>query len=256
MNKSILTFFLGMGLILASCNTPKTPAPDPDMLTAAASTVQVVLTPLASATVTIATRTVTAIPATPSLTPTITPTITPTYSVPLLTIKENTNCRTGPGQEYEIVFTFLPGATAEIVGQYPQDNYWVVKLPNSNETCWAWGQYATANGSFWAVPTLQPPPTKTPAPPEAPTGLSYDYVCTFNGIDTDINVNLKWTDRSDGEEGFRVLRDGEVVAQLIPNATTYSEVHATDVGKQVSYTVEVFRGSQTARSGTISFSCQ
>jgi hypothetical protein len=174
----------------------------------------------------------------------------------MLTINENTNCRTGPGQEYEIIFTFLPGAAVEIVGQYPQDNYWIVRLPDSSKTCWAWGQYATASGSFWVAPTMQPPPTKTPAPPEAPTGLSYEYVCSFNGVNTDINVNLKWTDRSESEEGFRVLRDGEVVAQLMPNTTTYFEVHSTEATKKVSYTIEVFRGEMTARSGTISFSCQ
>jgi hypothetical protein len=144
----------------------------------------------------------------------------------------------------------------EIVGQYPQDNYWIVKMPDSGGTCWAWGQFATVSGSSWVVPTLQVPPTRTPAPPEAPSGLRYEYFCTFNGVNTDIQVDLRWTDRSDGEEGFRVLRDGEVVAQLTPNTTTYSEVHDTEATTSVSYTIEVFRGEMTARSGTITFSCQ
>src|SRR5262245_45355523 len=36
-------------------------------------------------------------------------TITPTYSVPMLTVQESTNYRSGPGQDYEVVFTYLQG---------------------------------------------------------------------------------------------------------------------------------------------------
>lgn len=48
-------------------------------------------------------------------------TITPTYSVPMLTVQESTNCRTGPGQDYEVVFTYLKGKKLEIIGNYPQE---------------------------------------------------------------------------------------------------------------------------------------
>lgn len=260
MKKSPFLILAVVGILALSCNLPgrNTPA-QAEVKTAAALTVQAALggtSPVNSATVVAGIPTKTSTLTTPSPTPTLTPTITPTYSVPMLTIKENTNCRTGPGQEYEIVFTFFPGASVEILGQYPQDNYWVVKLPDSNDTCWAWGQYATVSGSYWVVPTLQPPPTKTPAPPEAPTGLSYNYECTFNGVNTDITVNLKWSDRSDGEEGYRVLRDKVAIAELPPNSTTYSEIYTTDATKKVSYAIEVFLGKMTAQSKTISFSCQ
>src|SRR5262245_37324656 len=39
-----------------------------------------------------------------------TATITPTFSTPMLRVIEQTNCRTGPGQDYEVVFTYLPNA--------------------------------------------------------------------------------------------------------------------------------------------------
>src|SRR5262245_35477907 len=51
----------------------------------------------------------------PTSTPTTKVTITPTYSVPMLTVQESTNCRTGPGQDYEVVFTYLKGKKLEIV---------------------------------------------------------------------------------------------------------------------------------------------
>ena len=44
--------------------------------------------------------------------------ITPTYSTPMLTILQQTNCREGPGQEYQILFTYLAGVKLEITGRF------------------------------------------------------------------------------------------------------------------------------------------
>lgn len=268
------SFVLFVSLILlaslVACNMPVSQTQTaPEMGTAAALTVQAVLTPLNSPTAAPPTfvidigssvpytytpqGTPSAAQGTPTMTATksTTPTITPTYSVPMIEIKESTNCRTGPGQNYEIIFTFLPGAKTEIVAQYPQDNYWIVKLPDNGGTCWVWGQYATVTGSFWVVPTTTPPPTTTPNAPDAPTGLSWTHECGAS-----ITVTLKWTDRSDGEEGFRVLKDGVVVTQLPPNSITYTDTFFGIATQKYSYAIEVFSGNLTARSGTISFSCQ
>src|SRR6266508_243729 len=70
------------------------------------------------------------ITATASVTPAITstspsastPTITPTYSTPMLTVLEQTNCREGPGQDYEVLFTYLAKKKLEIVGRYDPNN--------------------------------------------------------------------------------------------------------------------------------------
>jgi hypothetical protein len=264
-------FLLFVSLILlaslAACNMPTSQTQSvPDMETAAALTVQAVLTPLNSPaavvnpvstetpnsamSATLAVTNTSTATTTPKLP---TPTITPTYSVPMAEITGNTNCRTGPSQTYEIIYTFLPGAKTEIVGQYPQDNYWIVKLPNSSSTCWMWGGYATISGSFWVVPTATIPPTVTPSAPNTPSGLSFQYSCGAGG---DITVTLTWHDNSDGEEGFRVLKDGAVVAQLPSNSVTYTDVFYGVSTQKYSYAIEVFSGSMTARSGTISFSCQ
>ena len=275
MKKSLVSFVSLLLLVsLAACNMPASPTQAaPELGTAAALTVQAVLTPLNSPTAVPPTSTVgsgaSSTPNTPLGTPPVaqgtptttatisqTPTITPTYSVPILKINESTNCRTGPGQNYEIIFAFLPGATAEIVGQYPQDNYWVVKLPDSGGTCWAWGGYATTSGSFWVVPTMTPPPTTTPNAPDAPTGLSVYYSCGAGG---DITVTLNWHDNSDGEDGFRVLRDDAMVAQLPPNTTTFVDNFYGVATQKYSYVIEVFSGNLTARSTPnkySTFSCQ
>src|SRR4026207_673000 len=81
---------------------------------------------------------------TPSATPTSLPTntATPTYSMPMLTIREATNCRTGPGQPYEIIVTYQINQTLEIAGRYDPGNFWLVKSAESpTGTCWLWGEY-------------------------------------------------------------------------------------------------------------------
>jgi len=261
--KRLLILSLTLLLGLSACNVPTEPSTSiaPELQTAAAQTVQAVLTPLNSPTaVPSATQggqqpaaSPTGATLTAAATITSTPTITPTYSVPMITFNESTNCRTGPGQNYEVIFTFLPGGKAEIVGSYPQDGYWIVQLPDGGGTCWAWGGYAATSGSYWVVPSTTPPATRTATAPNAPTGLSWNYSCGAGG---DITVTLKWADRSDGEEGFRVVRDDKVVAQLPPNTTSYTD-NISGIGTAtVTYYVEVFLGNMSARSKSFSFSCQ
>src|SRR4026209_2696558 len=92
----------GMILIAAmlGCSLPGS-APQvtaPEIQTAAALTLQAILTASITATADeqsdVATNTTT-----PAPTGAPTGTITPTYSVPMLTVREPTNCRTGPGQD-------------------------------------------------------------------------------------------------------------------------------------------------------------
>lgn len=262
--KRLLMLSLALLLGLSACNVPTEPSTSiaPELQTAAAQTVQAVLTPLNSPTAApSATQgqpadSPTGATLTSAATITSTPTITPTYSVPMITFNESTNCRTGPGQNYEVIFTFLPGGKAEIVGAYPQDGYWIVQLPDGGGTCWAWGGYATTTGSTWVLTPSTPPATRTPTPPEAPTNVSVYYSCAANN---EITVTLGWRDNSDGEEGYRVLRNGEVVAQLPPNITSYVDTFLGDVTKKYTYIIEVFGGGLVSRSNPnqySTFSCQ
>ena len=117
--------------VTLACNMPfEQVAPPNEIQTAAALTLQVIFTPSAAS-----------ITSTPRATTTVSPlitqtlstvgspatTITPTYSVPMLTVQESTNCRTGPGEEYEVVSTYLTGKKLEIVGRYDPGNFWLVK---------------------------------------------------------------------------------------------------------------------------------
>jgi uncharacterized protein YgiM (DUF1202 family) len=113
---------------------------------------------------------------TPSYTPTETLTPTPTFtltpSTPLVTVSMNTNCRTGPGDPYDLVGVLAVGKTAEVIGQSGDGGFWIIRLPdNPAKTCWLWNQYATVSGNWQALPVLVPPPSPTPAP-----GFNASYV--------------------------------------------------------------------------------
>jgi len=244
-------------LLLTACNIPLREDSSEDLNEQAATLVAMTLNAVSTPT-----RENTPLP-TPSRaatqvtgTPSPTPTITPTYSVPMLKINEPTNCRTGPGQSYDILFTFNAGASVEIVGHYPTNNYWTVNVQGRNEPCWVWGEYATVSGSHWTVPTVNPPATVTPSPPSAPSIANWEYLCGFSSSGPNVSFTLEWTDRAADETGYRIYRNGEVAAELPPNSSTFSEVVDVDSGENMTYLIEVFNSAGTASSSPINFSCQ
>jgi uncharacterized protein YraI len=246
-------------LLLAACSlplttTPLTTNPTEDINNQAATLVAMTLNALATPTQELQENTPLPTP-TLGTTRTPTPTITPTYSVPMLTVNEPTNCRTGPGQSYDLLFTLLPGASVEIVGSYPTNNYWTVKVQGLNEPCWMWGEYATTSGSVWTVPTVVPPPTTTASPPTAPGIASWDYLCGYSS-GPNATVNLKWTDRSDDESGYRIYRNDQLVTELPANTTAFTEVIDVEAGQTITYRIEAFNSAGSSSSSSISFSCQ
>ncbi len=229
-------------LLLASCSTPTssaTPTENGALGTMVALTMQA-LTP------TVAPPTATPVP--PTAVP-ATATITPTPEPASLEITADTNCRSGPGQSYEILTVFHPKTKLEIVGRYQNNNYWVVKMPDGGE-CWLWGEFAKASGGFAALPERTPPPTPTPAPPAPPRGLNYSFSCTF----TDVTVELTWTDVAVNEDGYRIYRNNEKVIDLPPDSSAYTDVTAASPGASFSYVVEAFNVTGTGKA-SISFTC-
>src|SRR5512145_1227036 len=104
-----------------------------------------------------------------TLSPTVTltplPLFTSTPLVPLISVSKDTNCRVGPGKDYDRVGGLMIGETAEIVGRDPTGRYWYIRNPDqSNGYCWLWTEYATVSGNASVLPVYTPPPTPTPAP--------------------------------------------------------------------------------------------
>src|SRR5688572_17998598 len=202
MTRNYRSVLAAAGLILAilACNMPfEQLSPPNDVQTAAALTLQAILTPSITSTASTPVITATASPrATRTITSAGSPTtsVTPTYSVPMLTVLEPTNCRTGPGEEYEIVFTYVTGKELEIVGRYDPGDFWLVKSNESpNGTCWLWGEFVEVTGSYLAVPSVTPPLTPTSAPPRGPGIDKWEFSCSGGAL----TFTVIWVDNANNE---------------------------------------------------------
>ncbi len=238
-------------LSMFACNLPVEQMPPPgDVQTAAALTVQaLVSTPSLAGKESPSPALETP---SPTSSPTQTMTVTPTYSVPVLTVKESTNCRKGPGEEYEVVFTYVSGKKLEVVGRYDPKNFWLVKSDKSpTGTCWLWGEYADVAGSYWAVSSVTPPPTASPAPPHGLSIEKWDYSCSTGTL----TFNLTWTDRENNETGYRIFRDGEVTAELPANSTSYVDTVALVFEEDHEYYLQVYGPGGSANSYTMTTHC-
>ena len=187
MLKSNPILFLAAVLAIVSlaCVLPSTVTPDPNFInTAIAQTIAAGVTQAASSNVPIIlespTITQTFTPELPTLTSTETLTPTPVFTstplVPFISVSVATNCRVGPGRQYDRVGALLVGEIAEVYGRDPTGAYWYIRNPDPGpEFCWLWGEYATLVGNVDILPVYTPPPTPTPAP---------DFEAIYVGKDT------------------------------------------------------------------------
>ena len=126
-----------------------------------------------------------------------------------------------------------------------------------------------ANTPTMARPTKTSAPAKSPTPTESPTsteaprplnppGLKkYDFFCTWNGTNTELEITIRWTDRSDNEMGFIVLRDGVEIANLLPNTVQFTDIFAVNTGQQVNYAVAAYNNeSGKTAAFTVSATCE
>jgi hypothetical protein len=241
--KRILIATLIAGIFIISCSLPAaTPQQNTDIATAAALTVQAALeaavTPLATS------PTLAPQPAVP------TPQSTPT-SQPMISVGDVTNCRSGPGKNYDRITQVLPNEPVQIVGFLPS-NYWVVSTVNGE--CWLSVEFATPSGNFGAVPRVTAPPTPLGGAPEPPTfsknGWSFD--CSIPG---QASITLAWNDKADNESGYRVLRNGELVAELPADSTYYAETTALLSGQSVEYQIRAYNQIGEADSTVAKITC-
>jgi hypothetical protein len=256
--KPKLAYLSILVIFILACSLPGFGAPTDSpgaIQTSAALTIQAVLitTPVTATIPPTASKEV-AVTNTITATTGPTATITPTYSVPMLTLREQTNCRTGPGLSYDILFAYVKGVRREIIGYYPQENYWLVKAPESaTGECWIWGEYADVTGSYWVVPSLTPPPTATLTPPIAPSITRWDFFCsTATG---EMNITILWKDNTNNEIAFVVYRDEQAIVQLPPDSSSYSETINLQAGETIKYQIEVISPGGRALSSVVSVTC-
>jgi len=189
-----------------------------------------------------------------ALTGTLIPAVTGTPSGIEVSVTSATNCRTGPSQAFDLVFTANPGQTFKVVGKNSPNNYWIIDDP-AGTTCWLWGQYAALTGDTSTLPEFPPPATpiakstntpkatktpkpspttaltSTPASPNYPTNFVGTKTCTSTTVSNQPfwieDITLTWQDNASNEEGYRIYRFTKehpqpvLVQTLAPNVTQF-----------------------------------
>ncbi len=138
-------------------------------------------------------------PAPPSATPqppmpadTPTPSATAIPAIPQAAVSQNTNCRSGPGTVYELLYSALAGSQFTITAGSTVPEYVVIEIPGKpGQTCWLWTRYASLSGDVNNLPKQTPPPTPTP---------SVGFTLEYNGVNSCVGWGI----------GFKVTNSGSL----------------------------------------------
>lgn len=195
-----------------------------------------------------------------------------------VTVTTATNCRSGPGQNFKIIYGMPVGQVAKVVAKNSYSGYWIIEIPGqAGQTCWLWGQYAVINGDTSTlkevVTPTSPAPTKTNTPlptatatatsapvyPNAPSGLTASISCAAGpgATQTTVSGNMSWTDNSTNELVFVTSVSGVPSKILAANSTsdsfnvaleTANLINATP-GQQFTVTVYACSGNTEGTCG-------
>ena len=204
------------------------------------------------------------LPPTPPLSATL-PQPTPTnpaepVSTPLGIFLQTGNCRSGPGGIYNVVTSYPQGAQVTLEGRNSDSTWWWVLMPGVGGHCFASGSVLDLSGPTASLPIIAAPPTPTTAPsptsapsptpslqpPAAPNKVAISSrVCDSKSY----GVVVGWNDTATTESGYRVYRDGNLIATLGANATGYTD--APPYGGPYTYGVEAFNAAGASGRPTV-----
>lgn len=129
------------------------------------------------------------------------------YSYPTIHSTVNTNCRSGPGMEYEVVGALMPDQKSEVHGISRAGGYWYILNPNgSPKYCWVWMDTTVVEGNTNYLPYIEIPPTPGTTPKisasvsVSPVTTACNTTLTFTGTITSSEaaiVSFEWV-REDG----------------------------------------------------------
>ncbi|MCJ7513518.1 MAG: hypothetical protein MUO23_11185 [Anaerolineales bacterium] len=156
-------------------------------------------------------------PVPPPAAETPTPTATNAPTIPQAVVSENTNCRTGPGTVYDLVYSALAGSQLTIVAGSTVPEYVIGEIPNKpGQTCWLWTKYATISGDTSVLPKQTPPPTPTP---------SVNFTLEYNGINSCVGWGI----------GFKLVNTGGLTLK-----SAKATVEDTDTSTTISQSSNEF----------------
>ena len=158
------------GLILSACNMSGTNVAEATEPPATNTAVPIKLTSTSTEIVPTETPTVTA---TETLTPE--PSTTSTPEIPKAEVNHQSNCRVGPGGNYDRVAIYEIGQKLEVVAQDLGNGFLFVRNPDKPEDqCYMLAQNLTITGDTSVLPKYTPQPSPTLAPEFAATFKKYD----------------------------------------------------------------------------------
>ena len=175
--------------------------------------------------------------ATPGDTPIPIWTPTPSQAGPfLVTLLENANCRKGPATFYDLETVESKGDQVLATGRTQAADWLQVETSKSKKLCWI----SAGLLDIPFDPKLVPVAT-FPSLPGAPGPLTAKSACDAKL--KDFPVDLSWS-APGGETGFRLYRNGELIATLGAGVTSFTDNAPKD-------TVSELRGRSFQRGGQI-----
>ena len=117
-------------------------------------------------------------------------------------------------------------------------------------------QIASSSTPTNTAPMVTATTISTRIPPNIPVLSAYNYTCELAPGGGNMTMNLVWTDRSSSEESYKVYRDGQVIATLASNSTSYVDIAYVATGKTLSYSVEAFNKAWKLSTNTITYACK
>jgi hypothetical protein len=246
-------FFIVLSFLLASCSLSTSSSYqsviDLSTLTLSLSPTQMMtLTPTSSTTSTIIpvlTRTSTLTPTStktptppPSRTPTIT--LTSTYSLPILTVKMQSNCRYGPGTAYLFAWGMVAGDTATVWGRNASGTWLWIQPNNINYQCWIATSLVDVTGDIFSVYV---------APVRLPHSTLYGPPAGVNAVRDGNSVIVSWQPvnmTEDDNRGYMIeanlCQNGNLVwmavATMDTTVTFTDENTCPEASNGLLYTVE------------------
>jgi CSLREA domain-containing protein len=171
---------------------------------------------------------------------------TPTLVLsPMARFISNAFCRKGPGTEYGTAAGYELGQETELIGRSDPGRppWWFTVL-----RCWVSDSTVETSGPVNELPIIPAPPTPVPVPPpNAPGRLRVvNWVCNTKQY----SLNLEWIDMAENESGYRVYRDGQLIATLSAGVTSYADTPPR--GAAHTYGVEAFNDSGVSDRLTVS----
>ena len=163
MRKTVSQFFylsIVCMFVLASCNMPGPNSAAEATAPPAQPTAALKLTTTPTKILPTQTATVTA-----TETLTLEPSATSTPEIPKAEVKRESNCRTGPAGNYDLVATYKVGQQLEVVAKDLGNTYWFVRDPAKPEAqCYLLAGNIAITGDTAALPKFTPQPSPTLAP--------------------------------------------------------------------------------------------